>query len=142
MSDSTARLAPISGAETPDLVERTSPLEFSATVARLTEAIEAAGLQIFATIDHAAAARGAGLQMPPTVVLLYGHAKGGTPIMQATPAAALDLPLRVLVRALPDGRTTVAFHPIVALLGRAGVAQADAQRLAPAQQLLLGALGA
>ncbi|MGZ8298902.1 MAG: DUF302 domain-containing protein [Rhodoplanes sp.] len=45
------------------------------------------------------------------MVLFYGHARGGTPIMLAAPQAALDLPLRVLVREDTDGRTVVSFRP-------------------------------
>ncbi|MBV8525411.1 MAG: DUF302 domain-containing protein [Acetobacteraceae bacterium] len=79
--------------------------------------------------------------MPPATVLIYGHAKGGTPIMLAAPQAALDLPLRVLVRQRQDGQTTIAYHPVVPLLCRAGVAPELAARLEPAQRLLIEAIG-
>ncbi len=119
------------------VVEHASPLGFDATLDRLAKAIERAGLTIFARIDHAAGARDAGLVMPPTVVLIYGHAKGGTPIMLAAPQAALDLPLRVLVREDADGRTLVAFHPITPVMLAAGVPETLANRLEPAQALLI-----
>jgi uncharacterized protein (DUF302 family) len=127
-------------AETPDLVEQASPLPFEATLERLTQAIEQAGLTIFARIDHAANARDVGLTMPPATVLIYGAAKGGTPIMLAAPLAALDLPLRVLVRAREDGGASIAFHPAAAMLRQAGVSPELAARLEPAQRLLLAAL--
>ena len=126
--------------EPPDVVEQSSLLSFEATLERLTQAIQQAGLTIFARIDHAANARDAGLTMPPATVLIYGAAKGGTPVMLAAPLAALDLPLRVLVRAREDGAVSVAFHPIAATLARAGVPPDAAARLAPAQRLLLAAL--
>ena len=78
--------------------------------------------------------------MPPTTVLIYGNARGGTPLMLAVPSLALDLPLRVLVRERDDGKTVVAFHPARALLGRAGVPADMAGRLDPAQAILLEAL--
>ncbi len=121
----------------PAIAEHASPLSFDATLDRLAKAVERAGLTIFALIDHAAGARNVGLAMPPTVVLIYGHAKGGTPIMLAAPQAALDLPLRVLVREDADGRTLVAFHPITPTLLAAGVPEAFASRLEPAQALLI-----
>lgn len=121
----------------PDVTEHASPLSFDVTLDRLAKAIERAGLTIFALIDHAAGARSAGLAMPPTVVLIYGHAKGGTPIMLVAPQAALDLPLRVLVREDADGRTLVAFHPVAPMLLAAGVPEALANRLEPAQALLI-----
>ena len=78
--------------------------------------------------------------MPPATVLTYGHATGGTPAMVAAPLAALDLPLRVLVRVRNDGRTVIAFHAIEAVLRRAGVPDPVATRLGPAQQLLVDAV--
>jgi uncharacterized protein (DUF302 family) len=125
-----------------DWVERVNPAGFEATVQHLTQAITAAGLQVFATIDHAQAARSAGLSMPRTIVILYGSPKAGTPVMTAHPNAALDLPLRVLVREHSDDSTVVAFHAIVLVLSRLGVGAEVARRLQPAQQLLLTALAA
>ena len=121
-------------------VEHPSPVGFEATLDRLTKAIERVGLTIFARIDHAAGARNADLTMLPTVVLIYGHAKGGTPIMLAAPQAALDLPLRVLVREDADGRAFIAYHPIAPTMLAAGVPEALANRLEPAQKLLVEAL--
>ena len=123
-----------------ETVEFTSPLNFERTLSSLISAIEAAGMTIFAAIDHAAGAQAAGLSMPPTTVLIYGQAKGGTPIMLASPAAALDLPLRVLVRATDDGTVRMAFHPAGTMLRRAGVPDALADRLGPAQHLLIAAI--
>ena len=95
-----------------DFVEHLSAVAFAPTLERLDRAIEAAGMTIFSRIDHAAGAREAGLDMPPTVVLVYGNPRGGTPIMLSTPQAALDLPLRVLVRERDDGRALVPVHPV------------------------------
>ena len=123
-----------------DVEEHVAPTGFDVTVERLKTAIAHAGLMLFATIDHAAGAHDAGLTMPPATVLIYGHAKGGTPIMLEEPRTALDLPLRVLVRQQEDGRTVIAFHPATAMLRRAGVSEELAARLEPAQRLLVQAL--
>ena len=118
-------------------VEHVSAHGFAATVKRLEQAITQAGLMIFARIDHSGAARDVGLSMPPTLVLVYGNPRGGTPIMLTAPQAALDLPLRVLIREGADGRVLVGFHLIVDVLRKAGVDDALAARLAPAQALLI-----
>ena len=123
-----------------DIREIVSTVPFEATLERLAAVIAQAGLILFNRIDHQAGARDAGLEMPPAIVLTYGHAKGGTPIMRAAPAAALDLPLRVLVRVRDDGQTVIAFHPIAAVLRRAGVPDDFAERLDPAQQILVKAV--
>jgi uncharacterized protein (DUF302 family) len=122
-----------------DLVEITTQLDFDAALARVTGAIAGAGLTIFARIDHAEGAAQAGLAMPPTVVLLYGNPKGGTPIMLAAPNAALDLPLRVLVREVGTG-TSVSFHPVAPILLKAGVRGHLAHALDPAQHVITEAL--
>ena len=123
-----------------DIVEQVSAYSFDVTLERLTAAIAQAGLILFNRIDHHIGAREAGLEMPQTTVLTYGHPKGGTPIMLAAPRAALDLPLRVLVRVQNDGQTVIAFHPIAGVLRRAGVPDALAGKLAPAQMILVKAV--
>ena len=120
-------------------VEKRSPLPFDVTVERLSRAISGAGLHVFAVIDHAQNARNAGLSMPPSTVLIYGKAEGGTPIMLAHPQSALDLPLRVLIRE-DRGETMVAFSPIMLVLGPSGVPASLATKLEPAQALLFKAL--
>ena len=125
---------------TPDLVELESPDAFTPTLERIANAIESHGLTILARVDHAAGARSVGLAMPPTIVLLYGNPKGGTPLMLAAPQAALDLPLRVLVREREDGKAVVAFHPAAPTLKHAGVPDALASKLDPAQAILSEAI--
>jgi uncharacterized protein (DUF302 family) len=122
-----------------DPAEHASLLPFAETVARLTAAVGTHGLTVFAVIDHAANAQGVGLTMLPATVLIYGNPKGGTLVMQTTPLAALDLPLRVLVRQAENGSVTIAFHP-VAGLEALGLPADAAAKLAPAQQLLLAAI--
>jgi uncharacterized protein (DUF302 family) len=73
-------------------------------------------------------------------VLIYGHARGGTPVMQVAPAAALDLPLRVLVRETDRGETMIAFHPVRRMLAGHAIPGELVDRLAKAQQLLVGAI--
>lgn len=124
----------------PGVIQHVSVVAFAPTLERLVRAIETAGMMVFARIDHAAGARQVGLEMPPTMVLLYGHPRGGTPIMLAAPQVALDLPLRVLVREEGDGRVLVSFHPAAPMLRQAGVPEALATRLEPAQRILIEAI--
>ncbi len=122
-----------------DLIEVVTPLGFEATLAQVTAAIAAAGLTVLARIDHAQGAAQVALAIPPTVVLLYGNPKGGTPIMLAASNAALDLPLRVFVREVETG-TSVSFHPIAPTLLAAGVTDHLAHTLDPAQRLVMEAI--
>jgi uncharacterized protein (DUF302 family) len=70
---------------------------FAQTAAQLTEGISRRGLTLFARIDHAAGARGAGLELPSEEVLIFGSPQAGTPLMQADPRVGYELPLRVLI---------------------------------------------
>ena len=130
----------MSGEHSSDLVEQATSLTFDEALVRVSAAIARAGLSIFAKIDHASAAGEIGMAMPPATVLIYGNPKGGTPIMLASPVAALDLPLRVLVREDAEGGVMVAFHPARPMLQKAGVPEALVARLDPAQNIILEAL--
>lgn len=123
-----------------NVIERTSPFPFDQTIDKITASILAAGMRLFAKIDHAANAREADLVMPASTVLIYGRAEGGTPIMIASPRSALDLPLRVLVRETAGGQTIISFHPATPMLEALRVPADLAARLEPAQQLLLKAI--
>jgi uncharacterized protein (DUF302 family) len=74
-----------------------SPHDFATTVARLKDALAARGIRVFADIDQADAAQSAGMNLRPTRLLLFGNPKAGTPVMEADPLAALELPLRAVV---------------------------------------------
>ena len=66
------------------------------TIDRLAATVTAAGLTVFARIDHAAGATEAGMPLRPTELLIFGNARGGTPLMQDRQTAGIDLPLKVL----------------------------------------------
>lgn len=70
---------------------------FSQTLSNLLSAIADHGLAVFAQIDHAAGAQDAGLEMAPEVVVLFGNARAGTPLMQRDPRVGIELPLRMLI---------------------------------------------
>ena len=86
-----------------------SDATFAETLKRLREAIAERGLTLFAEIDHARNARAAGLEMPPSTVLIFGSATAGTPLMLKAPDMALELPLRVLVREEGRGGAVLAY---------------------------------
>ncbi len=54
-------------------------------------------IKLFAKIDQAAEAAVAGLTLRPTTLLIFGDPAKGTPLMDAYPSLAIDLPLKALV---------------------------------------------
>jgi len=93
-------------------VEKQSPHTVSATIDRLAAAVEAAGATVFARIDHRAGAAGAGLEMRPATVLIFGNPKMGTPMMQSAGSMALDLPMKVAAFEDAEGRVHVVYRDI------------------------------
>ena len=79
------------------VVSRSSSHDFDTTLSRLTEALDARGLAVFARIDHAAGAREAAMELRDEVVVVFGNPRAGTPLMQDDPQVGIELPLRMLV---------------------------------------------
>lgn len=114
-----------SAAETEPLVTRSSPHDVPTTVQRLQQAVSARGAKVVATVDHAAAAKAEGLSLRPTVLVIFGNPKLGTPLMQSAQTAGLDLPLRVLVWEDAAGATQIGYLPPAVLAGRHGIGDRD-----------------
>ena len=66
-------------------------------------------LQALDAIDHAAGAADAGLALPATTLVIFGNPKAGTPLMQCSRTAAIDLPNKALVWA-ENGKTWIAVN--------------------------------
>jgi uncharacterized protein (DUF302 family) len=67
-------------------------------------------LTVFARIDHAAGAAEVGLPLRSTELLIFGNAKGGTPLMQANQQTGIDLPLKALVYEDEAGKAWLAYN--------------------------------
>ena len=80
------------------------------TMHRLEAEVRARGMTVFAHIDHAAGAAAAGLPLRPTDLLIFGNAKGGTPLMQALQTIGIDLPLKALVWQDAAGITWLSYN--------------------------------
>jgi uncharacterized protein (DUF302 family) len=99
------------------------------TVSRLAAVVAARGMKLFAVIDHSGEAKDVGLELRDTKLVLFGSPQAGTPVMVASPLAALDLPLKVLVWA--DGvQTKVSYTAPAALAARHNLSDELAGRLA------------
>jgi len=94
-----------------ELIVKASKYSVKETVDRLTAALKDKGITPVARVDHAAAAKGVGLELKPTEVLLFGNPKLGTPLMQANRHVALDLPMKVLVWEDDGGKVWIGYTP-------------------------------
>ena len=98
------------------VVTKTSPWSMADTVARLSAVVSARGLKVFAVIDHGDEARQVGLDLRDTKLFIVGNPRDTTPLIDAQPLAALDLPLRVVV--WEDGYQTKVSYPSPAEVAR------------------------
>jgi uncharacterized protein (DUF302 family) len=103
------------------IINLSSPHTVLETLARLEAVVQAKGIPILAMIDHSGDAAKAGLQMNPTKLLIFGNAKAGTPIMLASPSAAIDLPLKALVWQDRDGKVWLSYNSPAYLKQRHGI---------------------
>jgi uncharacterized protein (DUF302 family) len=80
------------------------------TVRRLEAAVKAKGMTLFARIDHAAGATEVGLTLRPTELVVFGNARGGTPLMQLDQTMGIDLPLKALVWQDAAGKVWLSYN--------------------------------
>lgn len=92
------------------LISVESRFRVGETIDRLVETVTSAGLRVFARIDHAAGAREIGAPLRPTELLIFGHPKGGTPLMQDHQLAGIDLPIKVLAWEDEQGKVWLSYN--------------------------------
>lgn len=108
-----------------DIVVKSSALSVKETIDTLSAKLQEKGIAIVARVDHAAGAKAAGLDLPPTELLIFGNPKLGTPLMQAGRMIGLDLPMKVLAWQEADGSVKIAYTAPSALIARHGISGQD-----------------
>lgn len=111
------------------VVTKLSPRSVADTVSRLTDLIAAKGMKLFTVIDQSAEASQVGLQLRATTMVIFGSPAAGTPVMAASPLAALDMPLKVLIWD-GAGQTRVTYYAPATLAARHHLSADLAARLA------------
>jgi uncharacterized protein (DUF302 family) len=91
------------------------------TVDKIQELLRAKGVKLFALVDHSGEAEKAGIEMPPTKLLIFGSPIAGTPLMIASPGIAIDLPLKLLVAQDAAGAVWISFNDPAYLRDRHGL---------------------
>ena len=120
-----------------DIVRIQATGDVAATMDALEAAVTGAGATVFARVDHAGGAEGAGLALDPSQVLIFGNPRLGTPAMQDNPLAGLFLPLKVLVYRDGAGQVWLAYEDPREMLEDLGGVSPDAAYI----QKMTGALG-
>jgi uncharacterized protein (DUF302 family) len=80
------------------------------TMNRFEAEVRARGMIAFARIDHTAGATAVGLSLRPTDLLIFGNARGSTPLMKLVQTIGIDLPLKALVWQDESGTTWLSYN--------------------------------
>jgi uncharacterized protein (DUF302 family) len=80
------------------------------TVQKLEGILRAKGVTLFALVDHSGEAQKVGTKMRPTMLLIFGSPKAGTPLMLAAPSIAIDLPLKILIWEDAQGKVWLSYN--------------------------------
>jgi uncharacterized protein (DUF302 family) len=123
------------------IVQFRSAFDVTTTIDRLRQALESHGVMVFAHIDFSGDAARAGLAMQAEQMLIFGHPKAGTPLMQQAPLAGLDLPLKALVWDDGQGGTWIACNAPEYIVARHGLPESMSANLSGPLALLKQAAG-
>jgi uncharacterized protein (DUF302 family) len=118
------------------LIHLTSSYSVAETAKRLETSLLAHGLTLFCRVDHSGEAEKAGLQMPPTQLLIFGSPKSGTPLMLASPTLAIDLPLKALIWQDAAGKVWLSYNSPEYLQQRHNIPQGLLKNIAGGATLL------
>ena len=95
------------------------------TADKLENAISGKGLTVFARVNHAQGADGAGMELRPTELVIFGNPKVGTPVMQCAQSAAIDLPQKALIWEDNNGQVWLSYNDPDYLKQRHGIEGCD-----------------
>lgn len=96
------------------------------TMDKLESVAKTHGLKVFARIDHAAGAQSINQPLRPTQLLIFGHPKGGTPLLQCDQTWGIDLPMRVLAWEDEQGKNWLGYTDPAVLAHKHQAAGCDA----------------
>ena len=104
-----------------------SAYDVKETVTRLEKDVAAKGIKFFDEIDQQKLAAGAGYQVRPSILIVFGNPPLGIQFLTANPYAGLDWPVRMLVTQDASGQVWVAWTDFDRIAHRHHITDRDAQ---------------
>ena len=123
----TVAATPTATAEATGVLRVPSSHSVEETVARIKSSVDAKGIRYFIAIDQQQLGAGANLPIRKSTLVLFGNPPLGVQFIQANPYAALDWPVRMLVRETADGSTEIAYTDFAFIAQRYGITGKEAQ---------------
>jgi len=112
------RSAPLEGN---GVVSVRSAYSFDETIQRLKADIADKKIMFFDVIDQAKLASGAGIELRPSTLLIFGNPPLGVQFLTSKPAAGLDWPVRLLVTEDAQGQVLAMYTDFAWVARRHGI---------------------
>ena len=125
-SMSTATLAQTS-AGTDGVIKVKSAYSMNETIARIKDDIAKKGIMFFAAVDQQDLAAKAGIELPPSTLVMFGNPALGSQFITAKAEAGLDWPVRLLVEQDAQGNVWAVYTDFDWIAKRHGITTRDAQ---------------
>jgi uncharacterized protein (DUF302 family) len=103
------------------LVTKPSHNSVSVTIEKMKAALDAKGIKILAEVDHQAGAKSVDMPLGEARLLLFGNPNLGTPLMQSSITAGIDLPMKLLVWQDGEGKVWLAYNDPQYIADRHGI---------------------
>jgi uncharacterized protein (DUF302 family) len=109
------------------IVRVKSAYPIAETIQRLKKDIADKGIRFFSEIDQSKLAADAGIELQPSVLLIFGNPPLGTQFITANPNAGLDWPVRLLVYQNDKGEVWTAYTDFDWIARRHGITNRNDQ---------------
>ena len=97
------------------------------TANKLQKALMDKGMNVFTTIKHHSGAEAVGLDLRPTMTIIFGNPKVGTKLMQCSQTSGIDQPMKALIWEDEAGDVWLAYNSVEYLTKRHGTAECAAE---------------
>ena len=117
---------PLSALAVDGLIVVKSSHSVSESLDRMAALLDKKGIAVIARVEHSKAAKGVGVDMDETELLIFGNPKLGSPLMQSQPTTAIDLPMKMIAWKDADGQVWMAYNDPAYIAKRHGITDRDA----------------
>jgi len=107
------------------LIKKKSVHSVKVTLDRLENILKKKGIGIAVRWNHAAKAKGAGISMRDTEILIFGNPKMGSPLKLSNQEIGIDLPMKALSYKDAKGQVWLVYNDPVYLKKRHGISDKD-----------------
>lgn len=109
------------------IVKVRSAYPMDESIARIREDIAAKGITFFSAIDQQKLARDAGIELPPSTLLIFGNPGLGSQFITSKPESGLDWPVRLLVHQDAAGQVWATYTDFAWIARRHGITDREPQ---------------